>query len=125
MKKWYLSPWSFSFLLCWLLITWSSGVKNESKEREVCFSMLLCWFLIFSIDFGFINNAFLGANVPYRNLVTPAHGTPILGSGNRFVLIAKRNKKCLFENQMLLNEEEVEETETTEIEDTSFTDTTR
>ena len=41
------------------------------------------------------------------------------------MLIAKRIKKCLFANQMLLNEEEMEETETTEIEDTSFTDTTR
>ena len=40
------------------------------------------------------------------------------------MLIAKKIKKCLFENQMLLNEEETEETETTEFEETSFTDTT-
>ena len=69
-----------------------------------------------------INNEF--PNVPYRNLVTPFHGTPILGSGNGFMLITERIKTLLFENQMLLNEEETEETETTEIEETSFTDTT-
>ena len=66
-----------------------------------------------------INNEF--PNVPYRNLVTPFHGTPILGSGNGFMLIAKRIKTLLFENQMLLNEEEIE---TTEIEETPFTQIT-
>jgi len=70
----------------------------------------------------------LGANIPYRDLVTPAHGTPILGSGNGFVLIAERIKNRLFENQMVLNEEEMildeEENETNEIEETSFIDVT-
>ena len=49
---------------------------------------------------------------------------PEFRTGNGFVLIAKRIKNSLFENQMLLNKEETEETETTEIEETSFTDTT-
>ena len=40
------------------------------------------------------------------------------------MLIAKRIKKCLFANQMLLNEEEMEETGTTEIVETSFTEIT-
>lgn len=78
----------------------------------------------FEVAWDFSNNEFLGANVPYRNLVTPAHGTLFLGSGNGFVLIAKRIRKCLFENQMLLNEEDMEETRTTEIEETSFTEIT-
>ena len=54
--------------------------------------------------------------------------TPILGSGNGFVLTARRIKKdkrkttkknCFVENQMVLHEEE---TEITEIEDTSIID---
>ena len=49
---------------------------------------------------------------------------PEFRTGNGFVLIAKRIKNSLFENQMLLNEEETKEAETIEIEETSFTDTT-
>ena len=49
---------------------------------------------------------------------------PEFRTGNGFVLITKRIKNCLLENQMLLNEQETEETETTEIEETSFTEIT-
>ena len=66
----------------------------------------------------------LDTNIPYRDLVSPAYGTPILGSRNGFVLIAERIKNRLFENQMILNEEEMEETETTGIEETTFIDVT-